>query len=151
MQPPEALRVRPGVTREPALRSTDLAEQGGRLQDHVYPGQWRWAIYDRKARTLFYGPSDISTDLTVAEQSGLLQNPPEYYRPGTGHVLGGYLCCSTDGCYYFDPFSGTFPGTVEGVADAEAALAEICHARSQRSRLFAKTPEAVRVRPKPPA
>lgn len=93
--------------------------------DVLPPGSWRWAIYDRKTRTLYYGPADVHVHLTVADQSGVLKNPPAYYRPG-GNILGGYLCRSRGGAFYFDPYSGTFPGTVDGVREAEAALREHC-------------------------
>lgn len=98
------------------------------LKATIKPGVYRWAIYDRKTRELFFGPEGVHMHMTVAEHSGVLRHPTSYYRPG-GHVLGGFVCCSADGFYYYDPFSGTFPGTHEGVAEAEEAMREICEAQ----------------------
>ena len=107
--------------------ATSLSEQGRALASHIPKGSYRWAIYDRPSRTLYYGGSEVHTHMGVAEESGVLRNPPSYYRPG-GNILGGYLCCSEQGFFYFDPYSGTFPGTIEAVREAEEAFKSVCDA-----------------------
>jgi hypothetical protein len=105
--------------------STDPAEAAIPFADLFRPGDYRWAIYDRPTRTIYIGGPDVHMHMTVAENAGVLRNPSSYYRPGA-NVLGGYVCRSKDGDFYYDPYSGTFPGTNEGVADAENALREVC-------------------------
>ena len=99
------------------------------------PGGYRWAVFDRKTRTLYVGPADIHTHMGVAELSGVLRNPPEYYQP-KGNILGGYLCRDAEGVFFYDPYSGTFPGSNEGVREAETSLEEICLRQNLSFRLF---------------
>lgn len=112
----------------PTIETTAAGERERPLAELLAPGAYRWAVYDRKTRILWFGPADVHVHLTVAEQAGLLRHPPDYYRPGR-NVVGGFLCRSKDGAFYFDPWSGTFPGTPEGVAEAEEALREVSSAR----------------------
>lgn len=132
---------------EATLSPTHPAERSGRAVEHVPPGAWRWAIYDRKTRTIHYGPADVHIHLSVAEQAGVLRNPPAYYRPGTGFILGGYLCRTREGLFYYDPYSGTFPGTNDGVREAEDALAEVCAREGWPCRRYDDVSESARVRP----
>ena len=122
-----------------SLKPTQQSDDAKNLNSSILPGQCRWAIFDRKTRVLYFGPSDVYIHMTVAEYSGVLGNRPEYYQSG-GNILGGLLCCSTDGYFYYDPFSGTFPGTNEGVEDAEKALEEICKMQAWKFMKYCDVP-----------
>ncbi len=114
----------------PDLRPSDESERGTLPERAIAPGETRWAIYDRPTRTLWFGGPSTKTHLTVAEESGLLRNDSDYYRPGpSAKMCGGYLIRSSDGAFSFDGFSGTFPGTPEAVSEAEDALREWCESR----------------------
>ncbi|GEM_PF-4796827 len=114
----------------PELRASDKSDQGTPPEQAIAPGETRWAIFDRPTRTLWFGGPATKTHLTVAEESGLLRNDSDYYRPGpSAKMCGGYLIRSADGVFSFDGFSGTFPGTPEALAEAEDALREWCGAR----------------------
>ena len=126
------------------VQSTDPNEKVAQLLQLLAPDGFRFAAYDRKERVLYFGPSDVFTHMGVAEASGLLGNPPEYYSRG-GYVVGGLVCRSSDGYVYFDPFSGTFPGTIEGVAEAEAVLAACCEIHEFPFQCYADVPVAARV------
>ena len=80
----------------------------------------------------------------VAEAAGVLSNPPDYYRIG-GNVIGGLVCRSTQGNVYFDPFSGTFPGSTEAVTEAESELRAFCAALSFPYQDYSHVPIAARV------
>lgn len=106
---------------------SDATEKGRSAEEAIHPGETRWAIYDRPSRTLWFGGARTKTHLTVAEESGLLRNSSDYYRPGpAAKMCGGYLIRSPDGAFSFDGFSGTFPGTPEAVSEARDALVEYC-------------------------
>ncbi len=117
----------------PTLRATDTVERELAVENVILPGETRWAIYDRPTRTLWFGGRATKTHLTVAEESGLLRNDADYYRPGpAAKMCGGYVVRSADGPFSFDAFSGTFPGTPEAVAEAEDALQGWCLSRGLR-------------------
>jgi len=125
---------------EAQITPTDPAERTVPLGALFKPGDYRWAIYDRKTRTIYVGAADVHIHLTVAEYAGVLRNPSSYYRPGA-NILGGYVCRSTEGKFYYDPYSGTFPGTYEGVEEAETALKEICGRHLLPFQPFKKVPK----------
>lgn len=110
---------------EPKIRLIDPAEAGRHLVDLLAPGEYRWAVFDRQDQILFVGTADIKTHLGVAERARLLSRSSDTYRPG-GLVVGGFVCRSLDAHLYFDPFSGTFPGSPEGIHEAHALLERIC-------------------------
>ena len=115
------------------LRASDDAEHGLPADQAIGPGETRWAIYDRPTRTIWFGGPATKTHLTVAEESGLLRNDSDYYRPGpSAKMCGGYVIRGMDGDFSFDGFSGTFPGTPEAVAEAESAMREWCESRGLR-------------------
>ena len=129
---------------EPLLKPVDSNENIERLNEYIKPGGYRWAIYDRKTSILYFGRKECHIHMTVAEESGVLCKHPEYYHPITGNILGGFICCSLDGFYYFDPFSGTFPGTIEGVAEAEKAFEIICEKLELPNKKFDDIPRKYR-------
>lgn len=115
----------------PDVRATDPADQVRSLTDLFPPYSYRWAVFDLPTRTIWFGSASAKSHLTVAEDSGLLRHLPAYYRPGPGaQMCGGYLVRSRDGAFYFDPYSGTFPGMNVMVAEAERALREYCTAKN---------------------
>ncbi len=82
------------------LRASDSAERGVSPEQAIAPGDTRWAIYDRPTRTLWFGGPATKTHLTVAEESGLLRNDSDYYRPGpSAKMCGGYIVRSADGAW----------------------------------------------------
>jgi len=115
------------------------------LASHIPNGTYRWAIYDRASRTLYYGGSEVHTHMGVAEESGVLRNPSSYYSPG-GNILGGYICCSDRGFFCFDPYSGTFPGTLDAVQEAEEALRLVCDGLRLHFKRFAEMVVSERIK-----
>jgi len=112
------------------VRAIDPQEQNTSLEDIFEPHSFRWAIYDRPSRTIYFGSSDIKTHMSVAEASRLLSNPPSYYRPGPeAQMFGGFICRGWDGSFYYDPYSGTFPAHNSSVGEAEQALHEFCESQ----------------------
>ncbi|MGE0433731.1 MAG: hypothetical protein AB7K09_09560 [Planctomycetota bacterium] len=94
------------------------------------PFSYRWAAFDRPTRTVWFGGPGVKTHMTVAEMAGLLSQHPDYYSPGPrAQMCGGFVARGSDGCFYYDPFSGTFPGTRRAIEEASAALREVCAAQ----------------------
>lgn len=110
-----------------SVKATDPVDEGKALVEIFPPHSYRWAIYDRPSRTIFFGGPDIKIHMTVAELSGLLCRDSHYYSPGpNAQLFGGFICRSADGKFWYDPFSGTFPGWDKHVPEAAAALREVC-------------------------
>lgn len=107
----------------------DLAERGCSPVNVIPLAGYRWAIFEMATRTIWIGGPGDTSHLTVAERAGVLKKPVAYYRPGPdAQICGGYVVRSVEGQFMFDPFSGTFPGTVGMCPEADHVLA-ICCAR----------------------